>query len=67
MEGLGNMEYSECPFLQWFFTLCNGCRAAPRSGSVNKMHMSLQLHQVCHCTKWKRQNTANYCKLNERQ
>ena len=22
MKGLGNMAYSECQFLQWFFTLC---------------------------------------------
>ena len=22
MKGLGNMAYSECLFLQWFFTLC---------------------------------------------
>ena len=24
MEGLGNTGHSECQFLQWFFTLCNG-------------------------------------------
>ena len=24
MEGLGNMEYSKCPYLQWFFTECIG-------------------------------------------
>ena len=28
MQGLGNVEYSKCSFLQWFFPVCTGDNTA---------------------------------------